>query len=178
MRAVVKSCPVNLQRVPTDHRPDLKAFRETDLQALIVSATDAHTAPFRALIFDAFLDFDTRYNERKAATGALDFNDLERRSIELLKRDPDVQDRVKKQFRQIMLDEFQDINEQQAELIRLIRGDDVFFAVGDVNQSIYGFRHAQPAIFNRYRAEIKASGKHLTQLLDNFRSRAEILSCG
>ncbi|MDQ1471206.1 MAG: ATP-dependent helicase/nuclease subunit [Bryobacterales bacterium] len=177
VRALVKDNPINLGRVPMDHRPDLKAFREQELKQLIVSATDAHTAPFRELIFDVLSRFDALYNQRKTEAGALDFNDLERRSIELLRRDKPVQDRVKRQFRQIMLDEFQDINEQQAELIRLIRDDDVFFAVGDVNQSIYGFRHAQPAIFNKYRAEIRESGKHLSQLLDNFRSRADILSC-
>jgi ATP-dependent helicase/nuclease subunit A len=175
-RALVDDNPIDLSLVPKDHRPELKALREEDLKQLVRTATDAHTAPFRELIFDLLARFDVLYNERKTSAGALDFNDLERRSIELLRRDPAVQARVKAQFRQIMLDEFQDINEQQAELIRLIRGEDVFFAVGDVNQSIYGFRHAQPAIFNRYREEIKTSGKHLTQLLDNFRSRAEILS--
>lgn len=176
IRALVKSSPINLRRVPTDRKPELEAFRE-DLQQLIVSATDAHTAPFRQLIFDVLARFDALYNQHKTEAAALDFNDLERRGIELLRGNKPVRDRVRKQFRQIMLDEFQDINEQQAELIRLIRDEDVFFAVGDVNQSIYGFRHAQPAIFNKYRAEIRESGKHLTQLLDNFRSRADILSC-
>ncbi len=76
-----------------------------------------------------------------------------------------------------MLDEFQDINEQQAKLIELVRGEDVFFAVGDVNQSIYGFRHARPEIFHDYRAQIRNSGKHSSELLHNFRSRADILRC-
>ena len=76
-----------------------------------------------------------------------------------------------------MLDEFQDINEQQNELIDLIRGEDVFFAVGDINQSIYGFRHARPEIFHRYPPPFRAGAKHYAELLDNFRSRAEILRC-
>lgn len=74
-----------------------------------------------------------------------------------------------------MLDEFQDINEQQHELIRLVRDENVFFAVGDINQSIYGFRHARPEIFRDYRLQVIESGKHSAELLDNFRSRAPIL---
>ncbi len=76
-----------------------------------------------------------------------------------------------------MLDEFQDINQQQADLIELVRAKDVFFAVGDVNQAIYGFRHASTEIFRRYRDHINASGKHAVNLLHNFRSRDPILRC-
>jgi ATP-dependent helicase/nuclease subunit A len=177
VRELLANHPIDLRLVPNDHRPPLEEFRDRDLKQLVISATDAENASFRDLIFDILARFEALYQERKVDAGMLDFNDLERRSIELLDRDQTVRERVRKQFRQIMLDEFQDINEQQARLIRLIRGEDVFFAVGDVNQSIYGFRHAQPAIFNRYRAEIRDSGKHLTQLLENFRSRTEILSC-
>ena len=60
--------------------------------------------------------------------------------------------------------------------MRLIRPPDRFYAVGDINQSIFGFRHAEPQGFARYRDEIAAGERHLVQLVDNFRSRAEILS--
>ncbi len=129
------------------------------------------------MVFDVLARFDELYNERKTALGALDFNDLERRTIALLRASPDVQRSIRAQFRQIMLDEFQDINEQQNEIIDLIRGEDVFFAVGDINQSIYGFRHARPEIFHRYLEAIQAGAKHHAELFDNFRSRAEILRC-
>ena len=62
-------------------------------------------------------------------------------------------------------------------MIRRIRGENAFFAVGDVNQSIYGFRHAQPRIFHEYRQETLDKTKHYTELLDNFRSRPDILRC-
>jgi len=88
-----------------------------------------------------------------------------------------VRDRIRKRFRQIMLDEYQDINEQQQQLVDLIRGEDVFFGVGDVNQSIYGFRHAKPDIFRAYREQVRQAGKQLSPLEDNFRSRGEILRC-
>jgi ATP-dependent exoDNAse (exonuclease V) beta subunit len=166
--------PINLQRVPPSAKEPLTAFREI-LAEMASSIVDEYTAPFRSLIFDVLAAFENLYQERKAALGALDFNDLERRSIELLLNSPETRDRVRSQFRQVMLDEFQDINEQQSELIRLVRGENVFFAVGDVNQSIYGFRHARPDIFHLYRESIKAEGKHSAELFENFRSREEIL---
>ncbi len=169
---LVKNFPSNRTRTAY-----ISEFKE-ELQGRIKTGfADRYTAHFRTLIFDVLSHFDSLYNQRKAEAGALDFNDLERRAIELLRRDTAVRDKVREQFRQIMLDEFQDINDQQADLIRLIRGEDVFFAVGDVNQSIYGFRHARPEIFHDYRAEVEQGGKHYTSLLHNFRSRAEILSC-
>lgn len=169
--------PINLQRVPRDRKAELEAIREQDLKDLARQTLDRSVAPLRALIFDALERFEALYLERKQTRGALDFNDLERRAIELLSRNEAVRSDIRKQFRQIMLDEFQDVNEQQNELVRLIRGEDVFFAVGDANQSIYGFRHARPAIFAAYRNEVETSGRHSGSLMTNFRSRAEILKC-
>ena len=152
----------------------LRTFRES-LDDMVGSFVDRHTAEHRALIFDVLTRFDELYAERKTERGALDFNDLERRSFQLLCSRPEVQKRVRTQFRQVMLDEFQDINEQQSTLIDLVRGDDVFFAVGDPNQSIYAFRHARPEIFHQYQQTIAAANKHSAALLHNFRSRDEIL---
>jgi ATP-dependent helicase/nuclease subunit A len=176
LRQAIKRSPIDLRRVPEQERPPLRELKG-DLQLLVAKAVDLPTAPFRSLVFDVLARFEGIYQERKTALGALDFNDLERRSIELLRSDTRVRDRVREQFRQIMLDEFQDINDQQGELIRLIRGEDVFFAVGDVNQSIYGFRHARPEIFRDYRRQIREARKHSSELFDNFRSRSEILRC-
>lgn len=173
---LVKDLPLNLRRVPESEKAALDEFRAA-LPELIAAAVDRHTACFRTLVFDVLSRFDEIYVERKSEISALDFNDLERRTVELLRGNEEVRNRIRAQFRQVMLDEFQDINEQQSELIELVRGEDVFFAVGDVNQSIYGFRHARPEIFHKYREEIDASGKHAAQLLDNFRSRSEILRC-
>lgn len=173
---LVQGCPLHLGKVPESEKEILKDFKAT-LQYLIASAVDRHTAPFRALIFDVLTRFDELYSERKLALRALDFNDLERRAVDLLRSNSDVKTRIRAQFRQVMLDEFQDINEQQSALIQLIRGNDVFFAVGDINQSIYGFRHARPGIFHQYREEVLAGGKHSVQLLHNFRSRPGILRC-
>ena len=58
-----------------------------------------------------------------------------------------------------------------------VRGSDgALFAVGDIDQSIYGFRDADPDVFRRYRGDLKAHGGHLVELQENFRSRPDILS--
>lgn len=169
---LVASCPPNNAR-----GPGVKEFKEESLPLLLAGALDRHTAPFRGMVFDVLARFEQLYDERKIEIGSLDFNDLERRSIDLLRGNREVAGRTREQFRQVMLDEFQDINAQQSDLIDLIRSEDVFFAVGDVNQSIYGFRHSRPEIFDDYLAKIREAGKHSTDLLRNFRSRAEILRC-
>ncbi len=102
----------------------------------------------RNLLFDVLERFEAIYAERKQERGAVDFNDLERLAIQLLEGNAELRSSVQSQFRQVMVDEFQDVNHQQEKLIRLVCAPDVFFAVGDTNQSIYGFRHAQPDIFN------------------------------
>jgi ATP-dependent exoDNAse (exonuclease V) beta subunit len=173
-RLLVKP-PIHLGRIPRDAKEELRTIREQDLEQLLRQAVDRHTAPYRAMIFDVLARFEALYNERKRKIGALDFNDLERRSIQLLRENEAVRLKIRGHFRQIMLDEFQDINEQQNVLIDLVRGEDVFFAVGDINQSIYGFRHARPEIFREYQQEIEDHRKHSGSLFNNFRSRREIL---
>ena len=73
------------------------------------------------------------------------------------------------------MDEFQDTNGQQAKLLALLRPPDRFFAVGDINQSIFGFRHAEPEVFRQFRDSVERGGRRLVELAGNFRSRADIL---
>ena len=172
--AVLKAFRLDLRQVGAVNREGLKAFRDS-LAGVVSAVIDEHMASFRAMLFDVLDAFEDRYRSRKDAVGTLDFDDLERRSIELLRHNPETSEKVRSQFRQVMLDEFQDINEQQWDLIGLVRGEDVFFAVGDANQSIYAFRHARPEIFHRYQESTRSEGKHMAQLFHNFRSREEIL---
>src|SRR5205809_4653326 len=70
------------------------------------------------------------------------------------------------------MDEFQDTNGLQSKLLDLLRTPGRFYAVGDINQSIYGFRHADPRVFNDYRANLRG---HVAELRENWRSRGDIL---
>jgi ATP-dependent exoDNAse (exonuclease V) beta subunit len=133
-------------------------------------------APQRELLIDILRRFDGLYRERKRQAGALDFADLEEFAVRLLVAHADTRARLQGQFDHILMDEFQDTNGQQAHLLELVRPPDRFYAVGDINQSIYGFRHAEPQGFLDYRAEVERRGRRLVNLADNFRSRPEILS--
>jgi ATP-dependent exoDNAse (exonuclease V) beta subunit len=133
-------------------------------------------APQREMLIDILRRFDRLYRERKRQAGALDFADLEEFAVRLLMEHPDTRARLQGQFDHILMDEFQDTNGQQAELLKHVRPPDRFYAVGDINQSIFGFRHAEPQGFLEYRAAIVRRGRRLVNLADNFRSRPEILS--
>lgn len=131
--------------------------------------------PERRLLLDVLARFDRLYRERKRQAGALDFADLEEFAVRLLEEHGETRERIRRQFDQILMDEYQDTNGQQARLLALVRRPGCFYAVGDINQSIFGFRHAEPEGFRQYREEVKAGG-HEAELMENFRSRAEILS--
>ena len=70
------------------------------------------------------------------------------------------------------MDELQDTNRLQWRLVNLVRSNQAarFFAVGDINQSIYGFRHADRTVFEEYRSELREAGLHIDELDENYRS--------
>ena len=119
-------------------------------------------------------EFGVRYAARKRAESALDFEDLELLTRDLLASDRSVRERYRGRFGQIMVDEFQDTNAVQFELIEAI-ADDNLFTVGDAQQSIYGFRHADVELFERRAERLAEAGRRLT-LSTNFRSRPAILA--
>jgi ATP-dependent exoDNAse (exonuclease V) beta subunit len=153
----------------------LKRMRDQIDEAQYALITEHYTAE-RETLFEILRRFDRTYRERKRAAGALDFSDLEEFTVRLLEGHTDTRERVRAQFDHILMDEFQDTNGQQARLMRLVRAADRFYAVGDINQSIFGFRHAEPEGFARYREEVAETGGRLVELTDNFRSRAAVLS--
>ena len=118
--------------------------------------------------------FAAAYAAAKRRESALDFEDLQLVARDLLRDHTDLRDREALRFKAIMVDEFQDTNRLQCDLVDLLAGGpgerDVFF-VGDEFQSIYGFRHADVAVF-RERREQAGGGLPLVR---NYRSRPEVL---
>ena len=94
--------------------------------------------------------FGERYARAKRAVSGLDFEDLELECRELLRTDAELRERYRARFARIMVDELQDTNQVQLELIELLAGSNLF-TVGDAQQSIYGFRHADVELFERAR---------------------------
>jgi len=125
------------------------------------------------LLREAISRIDALYREEKHREAAVDFAGLEEEAVRLLTGDPELRERTASKFDQILMDELQDTNGLQWRLVTLIRGS--FFAVGDINQSIYGFRYAEPGVFLRYREALIESGGRVDDLRENHRSFTEIL---
>lgn len=152
---------------------------EDELRGLCVQlarhTAGQHYAAERRLIVSVLEAIAHAYGDRKKRTSALDFDDLEEFAIHLLERDAALRRRVQSSFDHVLMDELQDTNPLQWRLMELVRRPGRFFAVGDVNQSIYGFRHAAPSLFTAYRQRIESEGLAVDELRDNYRSRPAVL---
>lgn len=118
--------------------------------------------------------FDDAYQTKKTEYKKLDFNDLEKYALKVL-ANPEAATSIRAQFKYIFVDEGQDTNPVQFKIINLLRGEDKFFCiVGDVKQSIYGFRDCEPEIFEGLKDQ---NGTLVPVLLlgKNFRSVDSIL---
>ena len=118
----------------------------------------------------------------KKAQNKLDFSDLEWFAWELLSK-PEIAQEVATQFKEIMIDEYQDTNDMQETIIGLMRQMVTvpLFMVGDVKQSIYRFRQAEPSIFRnkyqRYQGTINGAASSVLKidLMENYRSSKEVI---
>ena len=113
------------------------------------------------------------YREAVQRAGALDFDDMIYECGRLLQEREEVRKRWQKRFSHILIDEFQDCNPMQYETLKLLSGEPhSIFAVGDDDQSIYGFRGACPEILRRFAEEFPAEQILLNI---NYRSRDRIV---
>ena len=147
------------------------------------------TAPFVCTIVELVRLFGRAYAARKRTLNVLDFSDLERFAHKLLhdpndlRRPSPMARALHDKFAHVLVDEFQDINPLQQELLRLASHESRegragnLFVVGDVKQSIYRFRLAEPDLFvDRLRRFRKTDSQgEAVALQKNFRSRAHVL---
>ena len=128
-------------------------------------------------------NFSARFAARKRDDGVLDFHDLEQFALKLLwdhakDRPSPVAERQRKKFRFVFVDEYQDINAAQDKIIEalsLCGRNSNRFLVGDVKQSIYRFRLADPRIFRDHAAAWRGKSGQTIPLTENFRSRESLL---
>lgn len=117
------------------------------------------------------------YQKEKFEKNVVDFNDLEHLCLELLQHE-EIRLQYKKQFKAIFIDEYQDTNILQETIINSIKRENNLFLVGDVKQSIYKFRLAEPSLFlNKYThfSYEKTAMNRVVELAKNFRSRGDVL---
>ncbi len=118
-----------------------------------------------------------QYEALKAQYGVLDFDDMQIRALEMLCTSATVRHRYQNLFQYVLVDETQDIDPLQAQIIELLAGKGNLMVVGDVQQSIYGFRHADPRVLLSWQADADAHPKgQLVRLQANFRSHPDILA--
>lgn len=144
-------------------------------------------------IADLVRDFLHSYAAAKREKNVIDYSDMEHFALTVLLaegagagdlRPSEAALALRRKYKEIMVDEYQDTNEVQDTIVRLIAGENGgnLFTVGDVKQSIYGFRSSEPGLFidkyERYGEDMTQgeSCNELVTLGQNFRSRREILS--
>ncbi len=148
--------------------------------------------PHADLFLELVQEFGTVYQQAKAAARAVDFADLERLALRALcepkaqspKPSP-VARAYHRRFAHVLVDEYQDINEVQDQILSLVSRECLaatdtptnLFCVGDVKQSIYRFRLAEPARFLKKQSLYRLGNSHgrVIDLQANFRGRAKLL---
>jgi ATP-dependent helicase/nuclease subunit A len=135
---------------------------------------------FEALFYVINL-YDKRFKAAKKERNLVDFSDLEEMTLQILtlnNNENEATEYYKSQFKEILVDEFQDTSSMQETIINAISNHKNIFMVGDVKQSIYRFRSAEPKIFQtkykKYGIENNEEGL-LINLNANYRSREEVL---
>ncbi len=138
------------------------------------------TLPHARTLFELIKQFAIRYRRAKDLGRSLDFADLERCTLKMLggKGQPTETARAcHRRYRHVLVDEYQDINELQDEILKLVSDGPNLFCVGDVKQSIYRFRLAEPGLFLKREKSFRdgKSGGKVIDLQKNFRSRKPLL---
>ena len=176
----------NTGKRSSEVRKDFFAMRKRfDESLAILFNSDGKTRPERlvqenhasllALLKQAFMVLDQAYQARKDADQALDFDDLEYYTLQLL-RDPAICDRWQSELEAVLVDEYQDTNRRQREIVNALAGKNGnLFIVGDMRQSIYRFRGADVTVFREEQERIRREGGELIKLNLTYRSHAPLL---
>lgn len=137
---------------------------------------------------ELIIEIDRIYKDKKHLKSIVDFNDLEHYALSILRdtedNPSDIANYYRNKIEYIFIDEYQDSNSLQETIISQIKRDNNLFMVGDVKQSIYRFRLADPSIFNSKYINYEKDNENLSEdiidrvveLNKNFRSREEILN--
>ncbi len=149
----------------------INSCKEEGLRADKVEAYDAHSQKLREI----YEEYDKQCNRE----GVADFAELLLRCYELLQRDVRIREHYQSRFRYILVDEFQDTNRLQYLWLKLLAGlganatQNCIFAVGDDDQSIYGFRGARVGNMHDFERDFKV--QNIVKLEENYRSHSNIL---
>ncbi|WP_234916694.1 UvrD-helicase domain-containing protein, partial [Streptococcus equinus] len=122
-------------------------------------------------------DFSEQYLQAKIQENVFEFSDIAHFAIQILEENPDIRELYQGKYHEVMVDEYQDNNHTQERMLELLSNGHNRFMVGDIKQSIYRFRQADPQIFNQKFKDFQEHPEHgkLILLKENFRSQSEVL---
>jgi ATP-dependent helicase/nuclease subunit A len=144
---------------------------ESEVKASILSTKDYVKA-----IINIVSELDMRIKKYKSDNDLYEFSDIASISIKLIESNNEIRKEIRNSFKEILVDEYQDTNDLQEKFISLISNNNVYM-VGDIKQSIYRFRNANPFIFkNKYELYKHNDGGIKIDLNKNFRSRSNVLN--
>ena len=127
------------------------------------------------VIIEILKELNKRLNTYKLENEIFNFNDIAYLAIKVVLENYDIREELTNSFNEILVDEYQDTNDTQERFISLISKNNVYM-VGDIKQSIYRFRNANPYIFKSKYDSYSNSNKGIKiDLLKNFRSRDNVL---
>lgn len=164
-------------------RNDYKKIIDSIKNKMITNDIEANAGylkeiyPIMKYLYKIVMDFGEMYKNRKLERSLLDFNDLEHYTLKILENE-DIRREYQNKFHYIFVDEYQDSNIVQETILNCIKRDNNLFLVGDVKQSIYRFRLADPSLFIEKYDTYSKNTEDINVRIDlskNFRSRQEIL---
>ncbi|MBQ9988270.1 MAG: UvrD-helicase domain-containing protein [Clostridia bacterium] len=174
-----KSYPAELNALLGRCSELLKRLKENNFARLgaqgILSQLQQMHAPAQTLV-RCVRRYEQIYTELKRQRNLIDFSDSEHLALRILQNE-EARAEICAQYKNVCIDEYQDTNDLQEAILTRIAPPGRLFCVGDVKQSIYGFRQAEPALFlNRYaQATLQGRGHRRIDLNSNFRSTEQIL---
>ena len=156
---------------------DLFSLLKNNEKSVLLDLQKERTEVTGAMV-ELLLKIDRCFSELKACVHGMDFSDQEYAAYDILDTE-DAAHFYQDKFVEIYIDEYQDNTRLQDDIIsKISRAEGNVFRVGDVKQSIYRFRHAEPGIFNEKIDRYKADGNlgKVLPLTENFRSSPQILA--
>jgi DNA helicase-2/ATP-dependent DNA helicase PcrA len=168
IRRILRASPLDGRCTPGAAQSWISRCKNTLVD--VESASGLAATPFEKALVDVY----STYQGNLRSNGAFDFDDLLTETLYLLRRNPDIGQRYSSLYRWILIDEYQDTNLVQRELLLALAGPGTLVcAVGDDDQSIYGWRGAR--IENILHFEMDFPGARLIRLEQNYRSTEQIL---
>ena len=161
----------------TTNKERLDAFVESIKHQEIIENYHDLAKELTSDLQEIALVFYQAYHNYKLEHGMLDYADITHLTIEILQENDTLRTVYQTQYFEVMIDEYQDTNHLQEGMLNLLSNGHNKFMVGDVKQSIYGFRLADPALFMaKYESyQREDSDGVLIRLKENFRSRPEVI---